>query len=334
MKSPNLTMEKTRHSPARFGAIIWDMNCLRILALNCALLCAAAGYAGVAAPDRDGAQGWRHAKLSGHANEDRIEHLLLGDRAAQEKFLARIGRNGRSIVSVSGGGLGEAHVPSVFGPGEMTTPKADMYVKLDDGETVTFSIKKSLAGQVYLVTIENFIKAYEGNFGPIPDVVKRGIALYWGSAADVQSVIDRFGTCRELESRKHRIVAETMRRFDKDVHDAFLKWFVRNAGNLSELCFARGGAKDPKDWAQYVWYRNELGETSVDAIFKVSDVCAAVSKEAERLTAFGEVNGGSTIQLPFGFVQWHSPQKTIPGSIQFHHKYKCVRAIVPPDKVR
>lgn len=307
---------------------------LCILTLGCALLCAAAGYADSAAPDRDRAQGWKHAKISGHVNEDRIEHLLLSNRTAQAKFLERIGRSGRSIVSIFGGGLGESHVPSVFGSGEMTTPKADMYVKLDNGETVTFSIKKSLAGQVYLVTIENFITAYESNFEPIPDVVKRGIALYWGGAADTQSVIDQFGTCREFENHKRRIVAETMRRYDRELYDAFLKWFVQHAGNLAELCFARGGAKDPKDWAQYVWYRNELGETSVDAIFKVSDVCAAVSREAERLTAFGSVNGGSTIQLPFGFVQWHSPQKTIPGSIQFHHTHKRICAIMPPDKVR
>ena len=307
----------------RFGAMIHEDRKvgLCILTLGCALLCAATGYADGTAPDRDRAQGWKHAKLSGHANEDRIEHLLLSNRTAQAKFLARIGRDGHSIVSISGGGLGEAHVSSVFGPGEMTTPKADMYVRLDNGETVTFSIKKSLAGQVYLVTIENFIRAYESNFGPIPDIVKRGISLYWGSAADTQSVIDRFGTCKELETRKHRIVAETMRCYDRELYDAFLKWFVQHAGNLAELCFARGGAKDPKDWAQYVWYWNELGETNVDAIFKVSDVCAAVSKEAERLTAFGNVNGGSTIQLPFGFVQWHSPQKTIPRSLQFHHKY-------------
>ena len=301
---------------------------------GCALLCAAAGYANVAAPDRDRARGWKHAKLSGHVNEDRIEQLLLSNRTVQAKFLARIGRSGRSITSIAGGGLGEAHVASVFGPTEMTTPKADMYVRLDNGETVTFSIKKSLAGQVYLVTIENFIKAYESNFEPIPGIVRRGFELYWGSAADTQSVIDKFGSCKELEYRKHRIVAETMKRFDRDVYDAFLEWFVQHAGNLAELCFARGGAKDPKDWAQYVWYRNELDETNVDAIFKVSDVCAAASAEAKRQTAFGKVNGGSTIQLPFGFVQWHSPQKTIPGSIQFHHMYKRVCAIVSPSKVR
>lgn len=34
--------------------------------------------------------------------------------------------------------------------------------------------------------------------------------------------------------------------------------------------------------------------------------------------------GGTTIQMAFGFVQWHSPQKTIPGCIQFHHNYNKI----------
>lgn len=41
----------------------------------------------------------------------------------------------------------------------------------------------------------------------------------------------------------------------------------------------------------------------------------------ENKAFYGTRTGGSTIQLPFGFVQWHSPKKIIPGEIQFHHKY-------------
>ena len=120
---------------------------------------------------RNRAQGWKHAKLSGHDNEDKIETLLLANQEFQQRFLNRIGEPNRAIMSIGGGGLGESHVPSVFASGELTTPKADMYIHLDDGRTITFSIKKSLAGQVYLVTIENFIEAYERHFDSIPDKV-------------------------------------------------------------------------------------------------------------------------------------------------------------------
>ena len=280
--------------------------------------------------DRNRAQGWKHAKLSGHDNEDKIETLLLANKEFQRHFLNRIGESNRIITSISGGGLGETHVPSVFASGALTTPKADMYIHLDDGRIITFSIKKSPAGQVYLVTIENFIEAYERHFDSIPDEVKTGIRLYWGGHKSTQDIINSFGTNKKYESHKHRVVADTLRLYNQNVYEAFFRWFVDHAGQLAELCFAKGGASRSQDWAQYVWYKNQLGETSIDDIFKVEDICFAVSAAAERNTFFGGRNGGSTIQLPFGFVQWHSPQKTIPGSIQFHHKYSSLSAIIQP----
>lgn len=279
--------------------------------------------------DRNRAQGWKHAKLSGHANEDKIENLLMSSKDFQVAFLSRIGEANRTITRISGGGLGESHVPSVFASGDLTTPKADMYVHLDDGRILTFSIKKSLAGQVYLVTIENFIEAFEKHFAPIPDDVKTGIRLYWGSHKDTLDIVDKYGTCKAYEVRKHRAVAATIHRYNSKLYSTFFKWFIDNAGQLAELCFARGGASRERDWAQFVWYKNELGETSVDEIFRIEDVCSAVRNVAQQDTFFGSVNGGSTIQLPFGFVQWHSPQKTIPGNLQFHHKHKCLSAIMP-----
>lgn len=44
-------------------------------------------------------------------------------------------------------------------------------------------------------------------------------------------------------------------------------------------------------------------------------------KQIPKNAKYGTKNGGSTIQLPFGFVQWHSPRKVIPGNLQFHHSY-------------
>ena len=279
--------------------------------------------------DRNRAQGWKHAKLSGHANEDKIESLLLSSPSFQSAFLSRVGEANRSITRISGGGLGEFHVPSVFSSGDLTTPKTDMYIHLDDGRILTFSIKKSLAGQVYLVTIENFIEAFEKHFLPIPDAVKTGIRLYWGSHKDTLEIVGKYGTGKTYEIRKHRAVANTIHRYNNALYSTFFNWFIENAGPIAVLCFARGGASRKSDWAQFVWYKNELGETPVDEIFRIEDICAAARNAAQRDTFFGSVNGGSTIHLPFGFVQWHSPQKTIPGCLQFHHKHKCLSAIMP-----
>ena len=124
---------------------------------------------------RDRAEGWKHAKLSGHENEGKIEDLVRNDTRFQGRLLSRLGFAGRKVLRVSGGGLGESHVQSVFRNGEPTTPKADMYLDLDDGGRLTFSIKKCLSGQVYLVTGENFIEAYEAHYAAIPDPVKRSV---------------------------------------------------------------------------------------------------------------------------------------------------------------
>ena len=84
-----------------------------------------------------------------------------------------------------------------------------------------------------------------------------------------------------------------------------------------DICFARGLASKREDWAQIVWYVNLVGESALDQMFYLPDL-----REIIPPTAFyGAKNCGSTIQLPFGFVQWHSPRKVIPGSMQFHHSY-------------
>lgn len=281
--------------------------------------------------ERNRAQGWKYAKLSGHTNENKIESLLMTKKDLQSAFLSRIGEADKTIIHISGGGVSECHVPSVFTSSNLTTPKTDMYIHLNDGRILTFSIKKSLAGQVYLVTIENFIEAFEKHFAPIPDMVKIGIQLYWGSHKNTLDVVNKYGTHKAYEHHKHRAVADTIHRYNSKLYSTFFKWFIDNSSNLAELCFARGGSSRKSDWAQFIWYKNELGETSIDKIFRIEDICSAVKNTAQSNTFFGSVNGGSTIQLPFGFVQWHSPQKTIPGCVQFHHKYKCLSAIMPTE---
>ena len=42
----------------------------------------------------------------------------------------------------------------------------------------------------------------------------------------------------------------------------------------------------------------------------------------EKETFFGTTNGGTTIQLPFGFVQWHQHQ------MQFHHNYYKIKILL------
>lgn len=274
---------------------------------------------------RDRASGWKHAKLSGHENEATIEFLMENDPAYQNMFLKKVGKEGRTITHVDVGGLCEKDVECVF-PGEKTKSKTDMHIYLDDGSKYNISIKKSLGGQVYLITDSRFMAGFEAQYGKtIPHDVKRAIQLFWGSAEDTEGLIDTYGTQRKYEYHKHRLVADTLRAYDKNLYDALLKWFIDNTSDLVDFCFSKGLAKDQNAWANVIWYKNELGETSVNSIFSIEEMREALQRIASATTEYGNRGGGTTIQLPFGFVQWHSPTKVIPGCIQFHHNYEKIR---------
>ena len=54
--------------------------------------------------------------------------------------------------------------------------------------------------------------------------------------------------------------------------------------------------------------------TSLFLVFLMLVSSAYISVASEE-TYYSSTNGGTTIQLPFGFVQWHK------GQLQFHHSF-------------
>ncbi len=280
------------------------------------------------AEHRDRAAGWQHAKRSGHENEAILEELMLHDPCVQKNFLSRIGKPKETIVNIEIGGLHEKNVPCVF-TGETTKSKSDMYITLSDGSHYNISIKKSLGGQVYLIGATRFINGFEMQYNKkIPDNIKRAIYLFWGYSDDVSDIVDSIGTKKAYEIRKHRLVADTLKIYDESLYNALILWFKENMYDIANFCFSKGLALNERDWATVVWYKNELGENQVDEIFVIDDLCTLLQKAADQNTFYGKVGGGTTIQLPFGFVQWHSPSKKIPGDMQFHHGYEKIKDLV------
>ena len=276
---------------------------------------------------RDRAEGWKHAKLSGHENESKLESLMESNHDIQQFFLDKIGKPNCKITHVDVGGLFETNVPCIF-DGETTKSKTDMHVVLSDGSKYNISIKKSLAGQVYLINANRFIKGFEIQYHTtIPSNVKRAIMLFWGYADDTESIVKAYGTKLDYETRKHRLVGDTLKKYDKSLYNALLDWFKDNAKNIADFCFSKGLAKNSSDWADIVWYRNLLGENQVNDIYFIDDMTSVLEKHARQNTEYGSVGGGTTIQLPFGFVQWHSPTKKIPGDMQFHHNHEKVASL-------
>lgn len=274
---------------------------------------------------RDRAAGWKHAKLSGHKNEALVKIRLDTDADFAESFLKRIGRASARIVSTSIGGLHETDVPGVNG--RKTKSKTDLKVTLDTGETVNVSIKKSLAGQVYFVGARLFIETFEKQFKTqIPKEVCRAIALFWAAAEDAGAIIGSYGdrSCAKsfaLQQKHKSLNATTLRAYDRQLCDALLQWFSDHAYEIAKLSFSMGAACSPGDWSEYVWYINLLEENDTDAIFPIEDLCFAAQRAAKRETCYGTAYGGTTIQLPFGFVQWHQ------AKMQFHHQYEKVKAL-------
>ena len=276
---------------------------------------------------RDRATGWQYAKLSGHKNEDLVKHWLDNDPEYAKAFLCRLGIQGETIKETSIGGLHETNVPSVTGR-RKTKSKTDLKVFLECGKEINISIKKSLGGQVYFVRAGIFIDTFEAQFKKaIPESVKRAINLFWAAADDAIPIIERYADrsnakSYDLQIRHASLNATTLKNYDETLYNDLLNWFAENAYELTALSFAMGAVRDQEEWSDFVWYINLLEENNVDAVFSIPDLCKAAASVASEGTYFGATNGGTTIQLPFGFVQWHRRQ------LQFHHNYDKVSSLL------
>lgn len=273
---------------------------------------------------RNRATGWRYAKLSGHTNEERVKDLVEKDLEYQKCLLKRIGVEGHvSFCDI--GGLHEKNVPGVLG--KSTKSKTDLKIYLDNKKHINMSVKKSPTGQVYFVRVGLFFDVFERQFQTIiPDKVKRAMNLFWSAADDADQIIRDYVKPEEdphcLQRRHKSLNATTLKRYDIRLYSEMLDWFKENASNLAILSFSTGAAKNSADWADYVWYINTLEENDMDFIFPIKEIAEAANIAAEEHTYYGDTNGGTTIHLPFGFVQWHQRK------MQFHHEFEKVKSLL------
>lgn len=268
---------------------------------------------------RDRATGWKYAKLSGHRNEALVKLLLDEREDMRQWLLEHVHRPEAEILRTSVGGLHETSVPGVNG--RKTKSKTDLKVHISTGEVLNISIKKSLSGQVYFVKATAFIETFEKQFSvSIPEEVKRAMRLFWSQAEDAISIIQQYADKTEekqlnLQLKHRSLNAVTLRKYDETLYFALLNWFKDHAYEIARLCFSMGAVQNRNEWSDFIWYINLLEENTVNALFPIEDLCYAAKHSAENETYFSSLFGGTTIQLPFGFVQWHQ------GQMQFHHSY-------------
>ena len=280
---------------------------------------------------RNRSEGWKHAKISGHTNESDITSKINKNKLYRENLEKKLNLDS-DIKSANEGGLKEKNVQDVFGGS--TKSKTDLKITLINNKKINLSIKKSLGGQVYLIGVDRFINGFEIQFKcKVPQNIKRSFKLFFAGADDTLKIIEnteidniedkKKEKIKKYEMRKNRITWITFKKYDLKLSNTFIEWFKDNISNIFLFCFERGLSKNKSEWADYVWYKNELEENNVDAIFNISKLSKIIdNKKFKSMIVPGKSLGGTTIQLPFGSVQWHL------GQIQFRHDLNLMRKIL------
>lgn len=170
---------------------------------------------------------------------------------------------------------------------------------------------------MFLIGTERYLEGFQLQYETtIPENVKYAMRLFWG-AIDVSKIIDGYSESNVIayEKHKNRITAQTLKKFDLKLYQDLISWFNTNISNITDFCFSKGLSKNEDDWANLIWYKNNLHENDIDELFTLSKLKVLVAKEK---AFYGTTGGGTTIQLPFGFVQWHQ------GKMQFHHNFNKI----------
>ena len=263
---------------------------------------------------RNRSEGWVHAKRSGHENEELVRKQF-DDSHYCDYFSQRLGI--ARIISADVGGIHERNVEGVLG--RKSKSKTDLRLTLENGDVVKISIKKEGGGQVDFHDVEHFVQGVEKQFSTtIPQEIQDLLHLYFYGNPNTKALLNNpqitKGQSDKLiaqQKRHNRLVWDSLENWDKDAANRLLQWFKDNISILADYCFSKGLSSSPDEWADYVWFINLLGEDDLDTIFSVKDIIDAVSKNVAMVCP-GSKMGGSTIQLPFGMVQWHQRK------MQFH----------------
>lgn len=270
-------------------------------------------------------------KVSGHKNEEMIAEALNKNIAFRTHFCERIGMNVSDFVAATAGGRHAPQVESIIGG--KTAEKTDVRIMWQGGALTNISLKKDAAGQVYLVTVRNFVAVYEAQYNvTVPDKVRRALALFIGEAEDSKAILDATDLSVDGEKvrsiayeQNHRLVFEVIRNYDANMATMLLDWLKKQIASVCELCFSAGAVKDRDKWANVLWYKNlvDADGQGLDFLVPINRIVSAlIEKGDENVVERGPKNAGSTIQLPFGHLQYHLRQ------LEFYQQLKKIQSLL------
>jgi hypothetical protein len=271
---------------------------------------------------RNRSEGWQHAKRDGHDNEKTFGDILTGNPELANHIWRQF--HGSSIpgpykVSVDGSKRAQSSL------GGTTTSKVDIELFASNKAT-RISVKKSSGGQVWLVSVDSFLNLVRlsGDKSWSDDAI-RGLKLFIGGASNVSGLEEtlqqgldysktRNHSFHSNQVRYSRLSATDLRAVDSNALASLVSAIKSSMSLITRFAFASGAAANEDDWANTVVYNNStMGTASI----LTQDLANYSEKFTESVT-FGPRNGGTTIVLPWGFLQEHHPQGN--NLMQFHHK--------------
>ena len=158
----------------------------------------------------------------------------------------------------------------------------------------------------------------------------RALKLFVGEASDTREVFESAESAVDKRTgqlaaeQNHRLVFDMLASYDQGMAHRLLAWLKGHIAQVFELCFAAGAVKERENWSNVLWYKNVVDQegNGLDDLVDINRVRRAlVEKGNGNLVEKGPQNGGSTIQLPFGHVQYHL------GQLEFYQKMKKIRTL-------
>ena len=266
--------------------------------------------------------GGRKMKIEGHINEQLVCDQLLD--TTNVSLIKEILKKNESISEVICDGIKSKKIESILD--KKTTSRCDIKVKTNI-RTIKLSIKKSESGQVHINKVNSFINGYEKLYSPIPNKVKDGLLFLFSGHSNTISILNdkkyqnKNKSIHDLEIHHETLSVETMNVYDSTISESMLQWVKSNIKNIATIVFKTGWAKNDTEWVDYIFYVNKVNDdSSFNNIFVVDMLIDRCVKFVDDIK-FGVENGGTTILLPFGSLQYHL------GGLQFHHNRKKILKI-------
>jgi hypothetical protein len=247
-------------------------------------------------------EGWENAKMSGHLNERKVEEELQDENT--------------NVIN-----MGTKRVPSILG--RKTPTKPDLIIDyLINGNQSKRSIKKSLTGQVQMNKVKNFVKGFEMRTGyVIPTDIVECLHLLFGGSSNVNQILSNRNfehsnpKIRSMELRRKTVTFETLHKYNHVLIEKLIQWLKDNIKEITSIVFKTGWVSEEKYFANELWYKNLVDSgTYLDKIFNIEEIIS--KSELHKDSIYPKTkNGGTVINLPWGWIQYHQ------GCVQFQHSY-------------